>query len=243
MTRKAKLGLSVVALAIGAAASFVSMPAIAGGDHHWGAGDPFRDGKDVHWGVVSRNTIGSPVAALRDGPFVPGPGGEPPFGDGSLGVEVAAVPGSIEKVDFGNEVDFFGDSLAPLSKVGFFVFQTGESGAANMPNIRIEIAPTGTGYTTMVWNPGPSLVANRWSDFIDATSNGSWYFTNGLGGCSLATPCSFAVAKSKVPAATIYTINVGKGRDSAWVGAIDGLRLNNTIYDFEADGVRKFRAR
>lgn len=35
-----------------------------------------------------------------------------------------------------------------------------------------------------------------------------------------------------------YSVAVGKGRDNAWVGAIDGLRINNTIYDFEADGVK-----
>jgi hypothetical protein len=31
---------------------------------------------------------------------------------------------------------------------------------------------------------------------------------------------------------------VGKGRDNLWVGAIDGLRLNSRIIDFEADGVK-----
>lgn len=243
MFAKARLGLTAFVFAMGAAATLVSMPANAGGDHYRHGRDAFSDAKNEHWGVVSRNTIGSPVGFLRDGPFVPGPGGEPPFGDGSLGLAVAAVPGSVEKIDFGNEVDFFGDPLAPLTNVGFWVFQTGESGPANTPNIRIEIAPNGTGYTTMVWNPEPITTANRWSDFIDATTNGSWWFTNGAGGCTLATPCSFVVAKSKVPTATIYSIAVGKGRDSAWVGAIDGLRLNNTIYDFEAGGVRKRSAR
>lgn len=46
-----------------------------------------------HWGVITRNTIGSPVAALRDGPFgsfgVTGSASRPPYGNGSLGIEVA----------------------------------------------------------------------------------------------------------------------------------------------------------
>jgi hypothetical protein len=39
-------------------------------------------------------------------------------------------------------------------------------------------------------------------------------------------------------AATIYTVAVGKGRDKAWVGAVDGLRINDKTYDFEANGVK-----
>ncbi|MFJ1606256.1 hypothetical protein ACIOHS_23185 [Streptomyces sp. NPDC088253] len=37
---------------------------------------------------------------------------------------------------------------------------------------------------------------------------------------------------------TIYTAAVGKGRDHLWAGAVDGLRINKYVYDFEADGVR-----
>lgn len=246
MSKITKVGLHL-AFAIGAIGTMIPVPALAGGD-------PFDNAKKEHWGVVARNTIGSPVAALRSGPFVPGPSGEPPFGKGSLGIEVAAVPGHVEKVDFGNEVDFFGTSLSALSNVGFHVFQTGENaspargGPTNMPNIRIEILSSGTaGYTTMVWNPGPSPVVNRWSEYIDGTSNGAWYFTGSVGatsGCSDSNPpCSFATAKSKFPAATILSVAVGKGRDNLWVGAVDGLRLNDTIYDFEADDVKKKNAK
>jgi hypothetical protein len=31
---------------------------------------------------------------------------------------------------------------------------------------------------------------------------------------------------------------VSKGRDFAWQGAVDGLRINGTIYDFEPLGVK-----
>jgi hypothetical protein len=221
--------------------------------------------KSEHWGVITRNTIGSPVADLRDGPYgsfgVTGPAAAPPYGKGSLGIEVADFAtlltsgGPAEKVDFGNEVDFFGDLVSDLNQVGFDVFQTHENttyGSRNMPNIRLEIDPNvdASNYTTMVWVPDdvPAASENRWSGFIDATSTGGWYFTGTTGvltGCNQVTFCSFANAKTRLAAenngtgpATIYTVAVGKGRDHLWAGAVDGLRINDGIYDFEADGVK-----
>jgi hypothetical protein len=211
-----------------------------------------------HWGVITRNTIGSPVAALRNGPFgsfgVTGPFAKPPYGTGSLGIEVAnnstTLPITSEKVDFGNEVDFYGDPVLGLNRVGFHVFQTGENttapygGPANMPNIRFEINPNLSGviYSTLVWVPDPVMVTNQWSPYIDATTTGYWYLTSTAGtltGCTQAVPhCNFAQIKVALPHATIYTVAVGKGRDNLWAGAVDGLRINQNIYDFEADGVK-----
>ncbi|MEX2010756.1 MAG: hypothetical protein WEF51_00815 [Chloroflexota bacterium] len=222
-----------------------------------------RSHASEHWGVITRNTIGSPVAELRSGPYgsfgVTGSAARPPFGKGSLGIYVAnnsttLTPPS-EKVDFGNEVDFYGDPLLALSQVGFHVFQTGENASAayggptNMPNIRFEIDPNGavnpSNFTTMVWVPGPAPMVNQWSGYIDATTNGSWYFTGTTGvstGCNQATMCTFAQAKASLddvaPEPTFYTVMVGKGRDNIWVGAVDGLRINSRVFDFEANGVR-----
>jgi hypothetical protein len=221
--------------------------AIASG---WGDGGS----RSEHWGVITRNTIGSPVGDHRNGPYgsfgVTGPEAAPPYGTGSLGIAVSAGPPA-EKVDFGNEVDFFGDSVLALTQVGFHVFQTGENATPNpenMPNIRLEIDPNGainpSNYTTMVWVPDAAPVVNQWSGFIDATSTGYWYFTGSTGvttGCNQATQCSFAQAKNSLndgqPDPMIYTVAVGKGRDQTWVGAIDGLRINQDVYDFEFTGV------
>lgn len=254
---KRKVALGVTALiAIAVSAVPGSASAVTNGD---------RGGSD-HWGVITRNTIGSPVAALRNGPFgsfgVTGPSARPPYGTGSLGIEVADNSTSLtppsEKVDFGNEVDFYGDPVLGLNQVGFHVFQTGENvsygGPGNMPNIRFEINPNltaapATTYSTMVWLPDPSPVTDRWSPYLDATTTGRWYLTGNAGtvtGCSAATPCTFPQLKTALNdggmAPTIYSAAVGKGRDSMWIGAIDGLRINRTIYDFEADGVRTRRA-
>ncbi|WP_282190293.1 hypothetical protein HEP84_55815 [Streptomyces sp. RLB1-33] len=40
---------------------------------------------------------------------------------------------------------------------------------------------------------------------------------------------------------TIHSAAVGKGRDHLWTGAVDGLRINKYVYDFEADGVKARR--
>jgi hypothetical protein len=121
-----------------------------------------------------------------------------------------------------------------------------------MPNIDIEIdanvdAGNTDNFTTMVWVPGPTPVTDAWSPFIDATTNGYWYFTGaeaGITGCTQAGTCNLAQAKAALAAhnngagpATIRTLSVAKGRDDAFQGAVDGLRINDRIYDFESDGV------
>jgi hypothetical protein len=223
----------------------------------------FEGAKTEHWGVILRNTQGSAFAELRDGPYVnpttgntaPGVGTQPPFGKGSLGI---AVGGNPEKVAFGNEVDFYGDPVSDLTAVGYRVFQTGEDqdfSLANLPNITLEINPnvTGTdGYTSMVWVPGALTPAdkNHWTGYIDATMNGAWYFTGGEGtttSCSLSTPCTFATAKQRLVTfnngspAIVYSVAIAKGTDNPFQGAVDGLRLNNKVYDFEdePDGVKE----
>ncbi|QJT07019.1 hypothetical protein G9272_24065 [Streptomyces asoensis] len=214
-----------------------------------------------HWGVIARNTIGSPVAELRNGPYGPfgvtGAAARPPYGRGSLGIEVAdrsttLTPPS-EKVDFGNEVDFFGKQLLGLRRVGFHVFQTRENvfdyggGPTNMPNIRFEIDPNVTSmptddYSTLVWVPTASPVTSGWSPFLDATRTGYWYLTGGETTCNQAAQCTFAQLKASFTNVnarpTVYTVAVGKGRDFMWIGAVDGLRLNDYVYDFERDGVK-----
>jgi hypothetical protein len=216
----------------------------------------------AHWGVIDRNTVGSAVAELRAGPYgsfgVSGPSSHPPAGIGSLGIQVSdsATSGSppAEKVAFGNEVDFFGNPVSGLSQVGFRVFQTVENAtinSRNMPNIALEINPHvigAGGYTSMVWVPDAAPVTNRWTGYLDATSTGDWYFTGTAGtvtGCNTGTMCSFTVAKAALVAAndgtpaSIYTVAISKGRDDTWAGAVDTLRINSTVYNFEPYGVRQ----
>jgi hypothetical protein len=205
-----------------------------------------------HWGLIDRNTTGTGIADLRAGPFT-GPSA-PPFGDGSLGIETT----STEKASFGDEVDFAGDPVSGLSQVGFYVYSTGEDqgyGANNQPNITLEINPSvaGKDYTSMVYNAQTAdTVTNGWSGYLDttaaATANRGWWFTNSSVGtatnCTQAHFCSLSEAQAALDAnndggaaASILSVAVGKGTDFQYQGAVDGLRINDTIYDFEPFGV------
>ncbi|MGW4908942.1 hypothetical protein [Streptomyces sp. NPDC004270] len=93
--------------------------------------------------------------------------------------------------------------------------------------------------------PDASPAVNKWSPYLDAAKTGVWYLTGSAGtatGCNLTTMCAFKDLKSALDDGgarpTIYTAAVGKGRDHMWIGAVDGLRINGTVYDFEAYGVR-----
>jgi hypothetical protein len=210
------------------------------------------------WGVIARNTIGSAVADLRSGPFAGTE--EPPYGIGSLGIAVGdnALAGGTpqEKAAFGNEVDFQGDPVADITDVGFHVFQTGENAAVdprNLPTITFEIDPNlgsnPTGYTSLVYLPDP-VPSNLWSTYIDATAAGDhWFMTGAAGtasGCNQTTYCDWDGVQEALndggEGATVLTFGVTKGRDWKWVGAVDGLRLNDTIYDFEPFGVSEVAA-
>ena len=208
-----------------------------------------------HWGVINRNTIGSPDIGLRGGPFVsaPAPFGAPPFGTGSLEFTVANPgPTVTEKASYGNEVDFLGTPIAGLTAVGFHVFTTGENSviAANMPGITFEIDPnltaTASNFSSLVFQPSANpTTPNQWSPYIDATldASGTWFLTGAAGtatSCNQTTPCTFTAVKaalSQGTGAVILTAAVTKGRDNAWQGAIDGFRINNQIFDFEETGV------
>ena len=216
-----------------------------------------------NWGVILRNTIGSPDIDLRGGPHVnaTAPFGSPPLGTGSLqflinvvpaipagGGGVPAIPAAPEKASYGNEIDFFGDPVAGLTAVGYRVFTTLEdepAGIVNMPGITFEVDPnlTADPFSSLVFQPSANSPADQWSDYIDATSDaaGRWFLTSTAGtltGCNQATPCTFTAIKAALPQATIYTAAVTKGRDFAWQGAIDGFRVNNEVFDFEESGVR-----
>jgi hypothetical protein len=209
-----------------------------------------------HWGPVARNIIKSPVNDLRNGPFSPGANGSPPFGDGSLALETGD---GTEKASFGNEVDFLNDPVADLNEVGYRVYTTGENSAKptnpNMPSITIEVDPEGAGGTTtnfssLVFIPSSESPSNQWSGYIDATDSaqGSWGLT-GTAFNSPATPancglngtrCSFDDVKTFLASGTgakILSVQVSKGRDDEWQGAVDGLRVNDEVFDFELFGV------
>lgn len=214
------------------------------------------------WAIIDRNTIGSAVGALRAGPYtLPANTGTPPFGVGSLGLQTSNAGTTsadpAEKVSFGNQVDFAGQPVLGLTQVGFRAFQTGENNGTqanptptNVPNITFEIDPNltadPTNFSSMVWNPATPLASNQWSGYLDATTTGDWFLTGNAGtatNCTLNNRCTFAQLKAALDdggasgAPQILTAAVVKGRDFTYSGAVDGLRINNVVYDFEPFGV------
>ena len=203
-----------------------------------------RDGTDAtiasgNWGIIDRNVIGSASAVLRSGP------GGAPLGTGSLNLSVADVA---SKIAFGNEADFAGLKISSINALGFSVYQTGENASissANLPNISLEVNPgvAGKTYSSLVYNPAP-VQPSRWST-VDATQGAGWYFTNAAvaaaTGCGQGAGqrfCTLDEIKTAAPDAYVtYSLGIAKGRDSAWHGAVDAVRVNDRVFDFEETGV------
>jgi hypothetical protein len=209
----------------------------------------------LKWGIIGRNTIGGPNAVFRVGPWGRNPltnysaNMPPPYGIGSLGI---IVGNATEKIAFGNETDFAGVPLSALNTLKYWVFTGADSMTGiSLPLISIEVNPHlgPITYTSVNYMPensvSPSAPATRipniWQQY-DATATGNkWYATGAAGaatGCTQATPCSFTALKAAMPNAEIsYSLGFSKGRDTPFIGALDGLQVNNTVYDFEPLGV------
>ncbi len=77
------------------------------------------------------------------------------------------------------------------------------------------------------------------------TRRSTWGLTGAAGTagpCSLnGSRCTFQEVQTYLEdggdEATIYTAQIGKGRDFAFSGAVDNLRINDTVYNFEPFGV------
>ena len=117
-----------------------------------------------------------------------------------------------------------------------------------MPEIAFEIDPNLAAYptdnfSTLVFLPPVS--APGWSNFIDGTTTGLWGLTgsefNGVP-CGINNSlCSWADLQAFLndggDAPTLLSVAITKGTDYEWHGAVDGLRINDTVYDFEEHGV------
>lgn len=205
------------------------------------------------WGVIGRNTIGSPVAQYRVGP------GTPPKGIGSIGFEVAGPPSGgsttdAEKISFGVAGSDFAtetgvthpQDITTLTYGAYDDFDT--IGAAPI-GLTIESDPdintsggTAINFTSLVYNPAPTASGDEdvWKT-DDAMSGATWDATGAAGtatGCTLASPCTYSDLMSKLgPNASIITFALSKGRDNAYNGDVDNLVVNSKTFDFEPLGV------
>jgi hypothetical protein len=192
-----------------------------------------------NWSIIDRNVIGNGDAYLRSGPSATGDVA-PPSGIGSLGLRTGAPT---DKAAFGDQVDFAHQPLSGIDTVSYYVFTTGENNALaanNLPSVAFEVDPNTNGrtFSTLVYVP-TQAASNDWTK-LDASTDKQWYYTGAFGtdsGCNQTTYCTLAQAKAAAPDATLYTAEITKGRDYAFSGAVDDLRINDTVYDFEPNGV------
>lgn len=218
------------------------------------------------WGIIGRNTIGTPNAVLREGPYGRIGGAfavsqAPPYGTGSLGLIVGGgdTPADADKIMWGNERIFAGGDLDAIRRLSYWVYAgVDDLTGVSLPNITIEVDPNinnTTNYSSLVYLPNssssPSAPAtptpNLWQRYDALAAGNQWFATGATGtdtGCTLADPCTFQELRAAMPNAVIsYSLGISKGRDDAFVGAVDGLLVNNYLYDFEFNGVRTLRVR
>jgi hypothetical protein len=205
-----------------------------------------------NWGIVDRNVQGGGDSYLRAGPTTATPAGvtSPPLGIGSLGIRTA---GPADKAAFGDQVDFVGDDFSEVTAAAYSVFATGEDfsgGATNLPSISFELLfPAGganPGFHTLFYQPSIAATdVNKWTT-IDAVADATPHW--GLSGAAGTTCdqngglCTFAQVQDYIAAndegTTILTVQITKGSGQpAFSGAVDALRINNDIFDFEPFGV------
>ena len=201
-----------------------------------------------HWGVVHRNVIGNGDADLAASTVAP------PLGQGALNIRTGSAT---DKAAFGNETDFVGVKVSSLTAIGYSVFTTGENNviaANNMPSITLEIDPNVTGsgnFTSLVYAPDDSA-PNAWTTIYAKGDPGKhWGLTGAFFNaqpdrCGInGTRCTFDEVLTYLSAnndaaqgdAKVLTVQITKGRDFAFSGAVDALVIGATTYDFEPTGV------
>jgi hypothetical protein len=209
------------------------------------------------WSTIDRNVLGNGDSDLRAGPGFNLDGA---FGIGSLGIRTGTT---IDKTSFGNSRLFGGVLVKNLTTVGFSHFTTRENwarGAGNLPNLAIEIDPNvaawDTSYSSLVFVPAAMTEPesdSKWTA-VDAVASGKWGLTGSriTGDCRLDGPlCTFAQIKAALnddadgddddpsnDAVITYSVAFSKGSGNpAFSGAVDGLMINNQMFDFEPFGV------
>jgi hypothetical protein len=206
-------------------------------------GDPGETYTGANWGTVHRNVMGAADAELG------ATSTKPPLGIGALNLHTASGE---DKVAFGNEVDFAGIKLYEIGSVGYSVYTTGENNALgnNMPSFIFEIDPNlvsmpTVNYTSLVYTPS-NTASNAWTA-SDARGDTAKHW--GLTGTAFnGTPCSINGSRCTFDemmdylddggaSPTILSVGISKGRDYEFHGAVDGLRINDDVYDFEETGV------
>ena len=216
------------------------------GDISAAARDALTAFSGVHWSVVDRGVIGNGDSDLASR-------AERRAGCSAVGNRKSRCPHGCAERQGGvrqssrvlrrSRVRAHGDRLLR-------VHDRGEQRIApnNMPSIAFEINPNlgtspGVTFATTVYLP-ENGTPSAWTE-LDAVADDT---TPGASPGLPGTTCDFNGPRCTLPSpgatsrrrgahATIFTAQIGKGRDFAFSGAVDALRINNIVYDFEPTGV------
>lgn len=206
-----------------------------------------------NWGIVDRSVVGNGDSYLRAGPSAAagGQSTKPPYGIGSLGMRVGA---STDKATFGDQVDFAGMPVSGITTLSYWVFRGGSSVVT--PNLQFEINPnlasSPATFTTLSFE-NPTVPANVWTKVDPTTGPAGWGMTGVAGtatGCQptpVTARCTWdqiqtalASDNNGTPAAISFAVQFNMGTGAAQSSsAVDGLQINNQVFDFEPFGVSK----
>ncbi len=191
------------------------------------------------WGVIGRNTYGSPVTELRTGPWgAAGAEDLPPAGVGSLGILVDGRGTDKEKAAYGNQFDFAGMALDDIESISYATY-TDMDNPTSPPALAIEVGDgtAGNAYATLNYLPLPTA-AHTWVTH-DAATGARWTLSRNIaGGQCFETFCTLADVQNALPGKTVsFSVAISKGRDESFAGAVDALEINGRVHDFEPGGV------
>lgn len=166
-----------------------------------------------------------------------------PSGLGTASLELRTDETTSAKADLFNHA-LSGLQLGDLQQLGYWTYQRSASSSDGDASLQLQVLVNGTsGFTTLVFEPYENgTVANGEWQHWDASAGRFWStrttadggLTAGHGGAPFYT---LAEVHALYPNAVVVGVgvNVGTFNPSYDVG-VDGVQVNDTVYDFEASG-------
>lgn len=193
------------------------------------------------WGFVEETPTGS-------GEMVAGPGATF-YGNGSAKLVVNSTGGVILA-----KADYLGLRLDEITDLKYSTYRTsgGEALAVALQlNFDSDLTDANDSWQgRLVYEPYHTQTVSAdlwqtWDTLNDAagTASGNWWFSNGTlatnSGCSMATPCTWQEIKTAFPNGGVHNtlgavnLKAGGGWTGGFDGNVDGLIINEDVYDFE----------
>jgi len=166
-----------------------------------------------------------------------------PSGLGSAALELTTDETTSAKADLINHA-LSGMRLADLQQLGYWTYQRSASSTGGDASLQLQVLVNGTsGFTTLVFEPYENgTVANGQWQHWDAAAGQFWStrttpdggLAAGHGGAPFYT---LADVQGLYPDAVVVGVGVNVGTyNPGYDVGVDGVQVNDTVYDFEASG-------